>query len=96
MANNPTLDAMAEIHNQEAKENSGRRLALVVSLGAGESPQIEHDKVSVNVPNLSNLSAVKDLKDTVVGVTNLFEHHLHLLRNAHQVDAISHLLLSRH
>jgi len=47
MANNHTLDAMAEIPHQEAQENSGRKLALVVSLGAGENPHIEYDQVFV-------------------------------------------------
>jgi len=150
MANNPTIDAMAEVHHQEEKEKSRRKLALVVSLGSGEFPQIEHDKVSFNVPNLGNLSAIDDFKDSLVAVKNLFqdflmqllqtggqevvqaeawcgnlgipyfrfsaqlqevsnkltvdktiltgvmfEQHLHLLRNAHHVDSIARLLLSR-
>ena len=41
MANNPTLDAMAEIVTQEENEESCAKCVLVVSIGTGVMPHVE-------------------------------------------------------
>jgi len=79
MANNPTLDAMAEIQSQEEEEKSGRKLAMVVSLGTGvfpPSPKV--DDVGIYVPNLSNMfDALLNIGNTMSAVFNF----LHVLIN---------------
>ena len=72
VANNPTLDAMAEVYHQERNGHSERTLALVVSLGAGEFPLVENDNVSIDLPNQGNLSPVKDFIKSVEAAGNMF------------------------
>ncbi len=79
MANNPTLDAMAEIVMQEDKEKSGHKLAMVVSLGTGVFPPApKTDDVTIFVPNLSNtFKAIWNIRETMSAVVNF----LHILIN---------------
>ena len=66
MANNPTLDAMAEIVTQTEKEGSNGKLALVVSVGTGVLPSAEVEDVGIFVPNLTNaFKAIVNLPDTL-------------------------------
>ena len=58
MVNNPTLDAMAEIVTQEEKEESGAKLALVVSIGTGVLPHVEVEDVAIFVPMHSRPSSI--------------------------------------
>uniref|UniRef100_A0A8C5D021 phospholipase A2 n=1 Tax=Gouania willdenowi TaxID=441366 RepID=A0A8C5D021_GOUWI len=41
LANNPTLDAMAEIHQYNKTLNDTKKLGMVLSLGTGKSPEVE-------------------------------------------------------
>ena len=79
MANNPTLDAMAEIQSQEEEEKSGRKLALVVSLGTGIfPPTTKVDDVGIYIPNLSNMyHAFLNIGNTMSAMVNF----LHVLIN---------------
>ena len=71
MANNPTLDAMAEIVTQEEKEGSGAKLALVVSIGTGVLPHAEVEDVAIFVPNLTNpVKAIINLPDTLSALSS--------------------------
>ena len=66
MANNPTLDAMAEIVAQTETEGSDAKLALVVSLGTGVLPSAEVEDVGIFVPNLTNVfKAIVNIPDTL-------------------------------
>lgn len=57
LANNPTLDAMTEIHQYnksqraEGREQQVRKLGLVVSLGTGKPPQVQVSSVDVFRPS---------------------------------------------
>ncbi len=77
MANNPTLDAMAEIVSQEEEEKSGRELSMVLSLGTGVPPQgPKIDNVGIYVPNFENtFTAIKSAGKSLSGTFNF----LHLL-----------------
>ena len=77
MANNPTLDAMADIVVQEEKEKSGRKLAMIVSLGTGIFPPApKTDDVAIYVPNLRNFfKAISNIGDTMSAAFNF----LHLI-----------------
>lgn len=71
MANNPTLDAMAEIFNEIEKEGNNAKLALVVSIGTGIPPSAEVEDVHIYVPNLTNpLKAIVNLPDTLSALGN--------------------------
>ena len=66
MANNPTLDAMAEIVTQTEKEGNDAKLALVVSIGTGVFEAAEVEDVGIFVPNLTNaFKAIVNLPDTL-------------------------------
>ena len=82
MANNPTLDAMAEIITQAEKEESDAKLALVVSIGTGVMPHVEVEDVGIVVPNHTNafkaiaklpqtFSAVQNFRDLVIAQATL-------------------------
>ncbi|XP_072889553.1 85/88 kDa calcium-independent phospholipase A2 isoform X2 [Hemitrygon akajei] len=72
LANNPTLDALTEIHeyNQNLKrkgrENEVKRLGIVVSLGTGKPPQVPVSSVDVFRP-----SNPWELAKTVFGAREL-------------------------
>ncbi|KAM9683772.1 85/88 kDa calcium-independent phospholipase A2 isoform 1-T1 [Dama dama] len=72
LANNPTLDAMTEIHeyNQDlirkGQDNKVKKLSLVVSLGTGRSPQVPVTCVDVFRP-----SNPWELAKTVFGAKEL-------------------------
>ncbi|XP_028266344.1 85/88 kDa calcium-independent phospholipase A2 isoform X2 [Parambassis ranga] len=57
LANNPTLDAMSEIHQYnkalktEGREQDARKLGIVVSLGTGKPPQVVVSSVDVFRPS---------------------------------------------
>ncbi|XP_076023418.1 85/88 kDa calcium-independent phospholipase A2 isoform X2 [Genypterus blacodes] len=57
LANNPTLDAMAEIHNcnkvlkAEGRGREVKRMGIVVSLGTGKPPQVVASSVDVFWPS---------------------------------------------
>ncbi len=79
MANNPTLDAMTEIVMQEDKEKSGRKLAMVVSLGTGVFPPAPNiNTVAIYVPHLNHMfKTIWNIKSTTSAVVNF----LHILIN---------------
>uniref|UniRef100_A0A672SDJ5 phospholipase A2 n=1 Tax=Sinocyclocheilus grahami TaxID=75366 RepID=A0A672SDJ5_SINGR len=70
LANNPTLDAMTEIHQYnkalKARESEVCRLGAVVSLGTGKPPQVAVNSVDVFRP-----SNPLELAKTFVGVKEL-------------------------
>ncbi|XP_017678952.1 PREDICTED: 85/88 kDa calcium-independent phospholipase A2 isoform X2 [Lepidothrix coronata] len=72
LANNPTLDAMAEIHEynktliKKGRRQEVRKLGLVVSLGTGKPPQIPVSSVDVFRP-----SNPWELAKTVFGAREL-------------------------
>ncbi|XP_064011335.1 85/88 kDa calcium-independent phospholipase A2 isoform X2 [Pogoniulus pusillus] len=72
LANNPTLDAMAEIHEynktliKKGRKQEVRRLGLVVSLGTGKPPQVPVSSVDVFRP-----SNPWELAKTVFGAREL-------------------------
>lgn len=57
LANNPTLDAMTEIHQYnkalkaQGREQDTRKLAMVISLGTGKPPQVAVSSVDVFRPS---------------------------------------------
>ncbi|XP_071278950.1 85/88 kDa calcium-independent phospholipase A2 isoform X1 [Agelaius tricolor] len=72
LANNPTLDAMAEIHEynktltKKGRKQEVRKLGLVVSLGTGKPPQVAVSSVDVFRP-----SNPWELAKTVFGAREL-------------------------
>ena len=70
MANNPTLDAMAEIINQGKREGKPAKLGCVVSLGTGLSPAEYVDNVAITIPTLS-FSSLLDISYNIAAVKNL-------------------------
>ncbi|NWZ42674.1 PLPL9 phospholipase, partial [Brachypodius atriceps] len=72
LANNPTLDAMAEIHEynktliKKGRKEEVRKLGLVVSLGTGKPPQVPVSSVDVFRP-----SNPWELAKTVFGAREL-------------------------
>ncbi|XP_028309359.1 85/88 kDa calcium-independent phospholipase A2-like isoform X2 [Gouania willdenowi] len=72
LANNPTLDAMAEIHqynktlNAEGKDT--KKLGMVLSLGTGKPPQVEVSSVNVFRP-----SNPLELAKSLVGAKELLK-----------------------
>ncbi|XP_039581345.1 85/88 kDa calcium-independent phospholipase A2 isoform X2 [Passer montanus] len=72
LANNPTLDAMAEIHEynktliKKGRKQEVRKLGLVVSLGTGKPPQVPVSSVDVFRP-----SNPWELAKTVFGAREL-------------------------
>ncbi|KFU83589.1 85 kDa calcium-independent phospholipase A2 [Chaetura pelagica] len=72
LANNPTLDAMAEIHEynktliKKGQKDKVRKLGLVVSLGTGKPPQVPVSSVDVFRP-----SNPWELAKTVFGAREL-------------------------
>ena len=77
MANNPTLDAMAEIFHQGEREGKDVRLGLVFSIGTGNPPSVELDDVGVAVPRLSTiLRDIFNIGDTVTGLVNLLNQFI--------------------
>ncbi|XP_030637353.1 85/88 kDa calcium-independent phospholipase A2 [Chanos chanos] len=72
LANNPTLDAMTEIHQYnkslraQGKGDEVQRLGVVVSLGTGKPPQVEVNSVDVFRP-----SNPLELAKTFVGAKEL-------------------------
>ena len=72
MANNPTLEAIAEIFQQGKKEGKDVRLGLVFSIGTGEPPTVQLNDVGVAVPRLSTLMRdIANIGKTVSGLVNL-------------------------
>ena len=72
MANNPTLDAMAEIFHQSEKEGKDVHLGLVFSIGTGNPPSEKLEDVGVAVPRVRHLlSSLLNLGDTISGLVNL-------------------------
>ena len=72
MANNPTLDGMAEIINQGKREGKPVKLGCVVSLGTGLSPVKHVDKVAITIPTLS-FSSLLDISCNITATKNLAE-----------------------
>ncbi|XP_069823335.1 85/88 kDa calcium-independent phospholipase A2 isoform X2 [Dendropsophus ebraccatus] len=72
LSNNPTLDAMTEIHeyntcmNRQGKAEQVKKLGVVVSLGTGKPPQIQVNSVDVFRP-----SNPWEVMKTVVGAREL-------------------------
>lgn len=72
LANNPTLDAMTEIHQynkalkEQGRESEVCRLGVVVSLGTGRPPQVTVNSVDVFRP-----SSPLELAKTFAGVRGL-------------------------
>ncbi|XP_072277235.1 85/88 kDa calcium-independent phospholipase A2 isoform X2 [Pyxicephalus adspersus] len=72
LSNNPTLDAMAEIHDyntclkRQGKSEQVKKLGLVVSLGTGKPPQVQVSSVDVFRP-----SNPWEVMKTVVGAREL-------------------------
>ena len=77
MANNPTLDAMAEIFHQGKREGKDVRLGLVFSIGTGNPPDVELDDVGVAVPKVSTmLRDIFNIGDTVSGLVNMINQFI--------------------
>ena len=70
MANNPTLDGMAEIINQGKREGKPVKLGCVLSLGTGIPPVKHVDKVAITIPTLS-FSSLLDTSRNITAVKNL-------------------------
>uniref|UniRef100_A0A8C5FY40 phospholipase A2 n=1 Tax=Gouania willdenowi TaxID=441366 RepID=A0A8C5FY40_GOUWI len=70
LANNPTLDAMAEIHqyNKTLNGKDTKKLGMVLSLGTGKPPQVEVSSVNVFRP-----SNPLELAKSLVGAKELLK-----------------------
>ena len=74
MANNPTLDAMAEIFMQTEEEGSNAKLALVVSIGTGVLPTSDVTDLNIFVPNLTNVfKAIVNLPSTLSSLGSILQ-----------------------
>ena len=72
MANNPTLDAIVEIHSQAEKEGSNSKIGCVVSLGTGYTAPKAVDNIEVFIPGLS-FKTISSLYGTLSGVQSLLD-----------------------
>uniref|UniRef100_A0A8C5GSW9 phospholipase A2 n=1 Tax=Gouania willdenowi TaxID=441366 RepID=A0A8C5GSW9_GOUWI len=69
LANNPTLDAMAEIHQyNKGRGKDTKKLGMVLSLGTGKPPQVEVSSVNVFRP-----SNPLELAKSLVGAKELLK-----------------------
>ena len=71
IANNPTLDVMAEVFSEAKKENREIKIGCVLSLGSGIEPLVPLDGVSVVNPYtpsaiLQDVKAIKDLAELFI------------------------------
>lgn len=71
MANNPTLDSLAEIFSQAKKDNQMISVGCVISLGTGVIPPVPLEGVSVINPHnpaefLRDIRALKDLAELFI------------------------------
>lgn len=72
MANNPTLDAITEIHAQNRKEGTNEKLGTVLSLGSGISERKSISDIDCHLPRAS-LSSLLELPRSLKGLKNLGE-----------------------
>lgn len=70
MANNPTVDAMAEVLGQLKEDSSGSGLTCVLSLGSGCTTPTEVDTVDMYLPGF-NLKTLAKIPRAVMGISNL-------------------------
>ena len=76
IANNPTLDAMAEVLLSEAKEGRNVKIGCVVSLGTGVVPVVPAKEISIVTPHdpsdvLHDIEAAKNLLELFIDQTTL-------------------------
>lgn len=72
MANNPTLDAMVEVMDQERKTRHHRKVGCVLSLGTGVVPAKAIHNVEVFAPGVS-WKTLANLSGTISGLDSLFQ-----------------------
>lgn len=85
MCNNPTLDAITEVIDQEKTEGTNRRPSLVLSLGSGVSEARAISNVDVQLPSWS-LSSLLKLPQSLRGLKNLGEIVLNQLTSSDGQD----------
>ena len=85
MCNNPTLDAIAEVIDQEKAEGTNRRPGLVLSLGSGVTEARAISNVDVQLPSWSFSSLLK-LPQSLRGLKNLGEIVLNQLTSSDGQD----------
>ncbi|XP_019854544.1 PREDICTED: 85/88 kDa calcium-independent phospholipase A2-like [Amphimedon queenslandica] len=85
MCNNPTLDAITEVIDQEKTEGTNRRPGLVLSLGSGVSEARAISNVDVHLPSWS-LSSLLKLPQSLRGLKNLGEIVLNQLTSSDGQD----------
>jgi patatin-like phospholipase/acyl hydrolase len=78
MANNPTLDAITEIHNQSMIESTNDKLKFVLSLGSGVSKAKPISNIDINIPTRS-LHSLMEIPQSLQGLKNLTDIFLHQL-----------------
>ena len=72
MANNPTLDAMAEIFQQGKREGTKIRLGLVFSLGTGTPPSKDLKNIGFACPRLKDIFHFGRAVQALVNLINQF------------------------
>jgi calcium-independent phospholipase A2 len=75
MANNPTLDAMAEIFEENKKQRNPPKLTFVLSLGTGIPKVKSVDNIEVFVPGIS-FKSLSNIHSSLKGFASLFDHLL--------------------
>ena len=79
MANNPTLDAITEVHNQTKLEGKNEKLGIVLSLGSGTTVENKSiTDIDFHMPRAS-LSSLLELPKSLKGLKNLGEIILYQL-----------------
>ena len=73
MANNPTLDAMVEIMDQNKKDGKPSKIGCIVSLGNGIPKVKSVDNIEVFLPGFS-LKAITSIPSSLKGLGSLFSH----------------------
>ena len=73
MANNPTLDAMVEIMDQNKKDGKPCKISCIVSLGNGIPKVKSVDNIEVFLPGFS-MKAITSIPSSLKGLGSLFSH----------------------
>ena len=85
MCNNPTLDAITEVIEQEKLDGTNRQPGLVLSLGSGVTEARAVTNVDIELPSWS-LSSLMKLPQSLTGLKNLGEILLYQLTNSDGQD----------
>ena len=73
MANNPTIDAMVEIMQQNKKEKKEPKLGFILSLGTGFPPTKPVNNIEVFIPGMS-LKTLSSIPSNLRGFGSFFNH----------------------